>query len=98
MKNLPWGRISGIAIQSIMAAVLGVQRVEALNNTAAPLSGQQKKAEVIDLIQSELAIAEGIAGHSLAHDGDVLQAAGGVIDAVTALHNVLAAKAPAPKS
>jgi hypothetical protein len=93
--NLPWGKIGGVALKVALAAITGTQRVEAMNHPTSPLTGEQKHAQVLDLIQTELTIAEGIAGHTLANDADVLQAASGVIDAVTGLHNVLAAKAHA---
>jgi hypothetical protein len=91
--NLPWGKIGGTALRIALGVVMGVPKVEALNAPGSPLTGEQKKAAVLDLIQTELTLAEQVAGRDLASDADVLKAAGGVIDAVSALHNVLAAKA-----
>lgn len=95
--NLPWGKIAGVALRVGLGALTGVAKVESLN-TGGGLSGAQKRAAVLELIQTELTIAEGIAGRDLASDPDVLKAAGGVIDAVAALHNMLAAKADAAAS
>jgi hypothetical protein len=73
-----------------------ISSAEQLGDALGRSSGADKKAAVLSTVQTELQAAEGIAGRDLANDAEVLAAAGAVIDAEVALHNLVAKKTAAP--
>ncbi len=87
------GKVASL-VPVIFAAVM---QVEAEVNTLKQpgLTGPQKKAAALDIVKTSLGATEGVAGRDLVDDADVLQAAGGVIDAVVALHNIATKKSDA---
>lgn len=73
-----------------------IQSAEALGDALGKTSGADKKAAVLATVQAELTAAEGIAGRDLANDSDVIAAAGAIVDAEVAFHNLIAKKVATP--
>jgi len=73
-----------------------IQQAESLGTALGSSNGADKKAAVLATLQDELLAAEGIAGRPFARDADVVAAAGAVIDAEVALHNLIARKTAPP--
>lgn len=92
MKNLPWGRIAGVVARVALAVVTGVPITEEKAKRVGETDGQTKKDAVLGLVQTELELAALATGKDLSHDGDVMKAAGGIVDAIVAFHNIVAAK------
>jgi len=90
--GFPIGKVISIASRVLGVIDKAAPAVEAASHAFGKGTGPQKKAAVMDLIAAELEAAELVAGAALAHDMDVLAAAGDVSDAYVAFHKVLARK------
>jgi hypothetical protein len=90
--GFPIGKILTIASRVFGVIGRAVPAVEAASHAFGRGSGPEKKAAVMDLVAAELEAAELVAGAAMAHDMDVLQAAGAISDAYAAFHKVLARK------
>jgi hypothetical protein len=56
------------------------------------LKGPDQQAAAMLIVEAVLSTSETLAGRDLINDADVKQAVRGVMDAVVALHNIIAAK------
>ncbi len=90
--GFPLGKVFTIGSGVLMAIVRAVPLIQAARRDGQPLTGPEKKATVLTIVQAELEAAELITGRDLANDDDVLEAAGLITDAVVAFHKVLARK------
>lgn len=93
-----WGAALRIGLSALNTIIPGVSTVEAIARQIPGLKGKQKQDAVVELVRQTLATSEGFTGSDLADDADVEKATRGVIDAVVALHNIIAAKTQAPTS
>jgi hypothetical protein len=91
-----WGAALKIGLSMLNTIVPGVAQVEAIARGLSGMKGKQKQDAVVELVKQALATSEGFVGTDLANDADVEQATRGVIDAVVALNNIVAAKASGP--
>lgn len=90
-----WGGALRIGLSVLNTVIPGVSVVEGIARNLPSLKGKAKQDAVVELVQQALATAEGVAAKELANDADVERATRGVIDAVVALHNIIAQKAAA---
>lgn len=90
--GFPIGKVLSIASRVFGVIDKGVPAIEAAAQAFGHASGSAKKAAVMDLVAAELEAAELVAGAGMAHDMDVLAAAGAISDAYVAFHKVLARK------
>jgi hypothetical protein len=93
--NVPWGKILGVASRVALAAVMGIPTTEEKAKRIGQAAGALKKDAVLDLIQTELQLGQLVIGRDLSQDGEVMKAAGAIVDSVVSLHNVIAAKSGA---
>jgi len=95
LKKVSWKALADITLHIIEGIVPQVGQIEAIVKQVPQLkdlTGADKKAAVLSIISGSLQAAEGLADKDLLNDADVLAAAGGVVDAVVALQNIIAAK------
>lgn len=85
-----------VAARIIGIVVPGVSAVETIASQFGSLKGKQKQDAIVEMVRASLATAESLSGRELAGDEDVERATRGVVDAVVALHNILARKQAAP--
>ena len=90
--KIDWRAVSHIGATIVGAVVPGVQVVEQIAWQFGSLKGAQKPDAVVEMVKQALAAAEGLTSKDLANDLDVEQATRAVIDAVVALHAVVARK------
>ena len=94
-KKVPWKTVFGITTNVLEVLVPEVAQIEKLAKTIPQikqLTGPEKKAAVLVAVQGALETAEGLADRDLLNDPDVLLGAGGIVDAVVAFQNIVAAK------
>lgn len=94
--KINWTRVAHIGATIVGAIVPGVQVVEQLATQFGSLKGVEKQEAVVELVRQALAVAEGLHGGALANNADVEAATRAVIDAVVALHQVVAHATAAP--
>jgi hypothetical protein len=85
-------KVANVAALVLGQVVPGVRVVEQIAKLVKGLTGREKQDAVVELVKSTLAAAEGLTTTDLADDLDVEHATRAVIDAVVALHNVIARK------
>lgn len=93
--KIRWNDVFKVGITVLNAVIPGVSVVETIARQIPALKGKQKQDAVVELVKQSLATAENFAAKDLADDADVEQATRGVIDAVVALNNLIAAKSAA---
>jgi hypothetical protein len=93
--KIRWNDVFKVGITVLNAVIPGVSVVETIARQIPALKGKQKQDAVVELVKQSLATAENFAAKDLADDADVEQATRGVIDAVVALNNLIAAKTAA---
>lgn len=93
--KIRWNDVFRIGTTILGAAIPGVGVVEAIARQIPQLRGQQKQDAVVELVKQALAASEAFVGRELADDEDIAKATRGVIDAVVALNNIIAAKTAA---
>lgn len=94
-KDVQWNKLFDLTSVLIKLVVSEVPRIEQIVQTIPQLkdlTGAEKKAAVLSIVQGALTIVEDVADKDLVNDADVMTAAGGIIDAVVALQNIVAAK------
>jgi hypothetical protein len=91
-----WGSTLRIGLSVLNTIIPGVSVVEGIARQIPGLRGKEKQDAVVELVKQTLATSEQFASKDLANDAEVERATRGVIDAVVALQNILAAKAAAP--
>lgn len=91
--KIDWKSVARIGTKVVGLIVPGVAMIEQIAQQLGALSGQNKQDAVVGLVKSTLAAAEGLTEKELANDADVEAATRSVIDAVVALHKVIAYKA-----
>ncbi len=91
-----WKQALHIGAKIVGTVVPGVAAVEQIATEIVTLRGPAKQDAVVLLVRNALLAAEGITAKDLANDADVELATRRVIDAVVALQNVIAHKAPSP--
>jgi hypothetical protein len=96
--KFPIGTILQYVTRGVIAAAQAIPAVEAFKGTIAGASGADKKTAVLQLVEAELGAARFATGRDLASDPDVMAAAGAVVDAIVALHNIVGKKAVTPAS
>src|SRR5262245_9295262 len=93
-----WGTALRIGLLALNTIVPGVSQIETSARAIPGFKGKQKQDAVAELVRQALATSEGMAGRDLVDDADVDKATRGVIDAVVALHNIIAAKTAQPSA
>jgi hypothetical protein len=93
--KVDWRQVSHIAGAIVGQVVPGVAVVEQLAWQFGNLHGTQRQDAVVELVKQSLSAAEGLTSKDLANDTDIERATRTVIDAVVALHNVVARKTAA---
>jgi hypothetical protein len=93
--GFPWKGVFSIAIGMLDVLVPGVRSVEAIARSFPTLKGKAKQDAVVEMVKQALDVTEGALGRDLAADADVEQATRAAIDAVVALHNIVAEKVKA---
>jgi hypothetical protein len=94
-KKVPWRKVFDVTSNIIATLVPEVGRIEELVKTIPhikDLTGAEKKAAVLSVVKGALENTESLTNKDLLDDAEVAAAAGGVIDAVVALQNIIAAK------
>lgn len=91
--KIDWRNVSHIAAAVVGQIVPGVQMAEEAAWNLGSHDGRDKQQSVVDLVKAALTASEGITSKDLANDKDVEAATRKVIDAVVALHAVIAHKA-----
>jgi hypothetical protein len=71
---------------------MGIPTTEEKAKRIGQTSGTLKKDAVLDLVQTELQLGQLVIGRDLSQDGEVMKAAGAIVDSVVTLHNIIAAK------
>lgn len=84
--------VAGIGFQVAKIIVPAVGTVEDIAKELPGLKGKAKQDAVMALVGAALAAAEDATNKDLLKDADVQSATRGVIDAVVALENIIAAK------
>lgn len=93
--KIPWLTVARIGANVVGQIVPGVAAVESIAESLGTVTGDKKKQAVIDLVKNSVLAAEGLTGKDLAADPQIEQAVGGIVDAVVAFHNIVAAHKPA---
>jgi hypothetical protein len=93
--KVDWRAVSHVAAAIVGQVVPGVQAVESIAWQFGSLKGKEKQDAVVELVRQSLAATEGITAKNLADDLDVEHATRAVVDAVVALHQVVARKSGA---
>lgn len=92
-----WKHVANIGLSVLGTIVPGVAAVEQIARGLPTLRGKAKQDAVVELVKAAVTASEQAAGRELLDDPDVEAATRGVVDAVVALNNILAKKAPAPR-
>lgn len=90
--KVDWRQVVHIGAQIVGTVVPGVAAIETIAQQFGKLQGTQKQDAVVELVRQSLLAAEGVTARDLADDADVATATRAVIDAVVALHVVVARK------
>jgi len=94
--GFPWRQIAHVGLTVVGAVVPGVSAIERIAAAFPGMRGKAKQDAVVEIVKASLQASESVAGRELANDADVEAATRGVIDAVVALQNIVARKAPSP--
>lgn len=94
--KIDWRKVTHLAATIVGQVIPGVAVVEQIASQFGTLRGKDKQDAVAELVKASLEAAESVSGRDLARDEDVDKATRAVIDAVVALHNVVARKSVAP--
>jgi hypothetical protein len=93
--KVDWRAVSHVAAAIVGQVVPGVQMAESIAWQFGSLHGKEKQDAVVELVKQSLAATEGLTAKNLAEDLDVEHATRAVVDAVVALHQVVARKSGA---
>jgi hypothetical protein len=92
IMKMPWKQIGLIGLQIAGAVVPSVHQVEVAFQDVKGAKGSDKQQAALNLVMASLASVEQFTNKDLLQDADVAMATKGVIDAVVALQNIIAAK------
>jgi len=87
-----WKKAIHVAATIVGAALPGVQAIEVMAGQLGELHGKDKQDAVVELVKAALTGAESLTSKDLANDSDVEHETRSVIDAIVALHQVVAKK------
>jgi hypothetical protein len=94
--KVDWRALSHITAAIVGTVVPGVVEMEDVAWKLGTLRGPEKQEGVVQMVRGALAAANTLTERQLAEDPDVERATRGVIDAVVALHKIVAQRAAVP--
>ncbi len=91
-----WLTVARIGASVVGQIVPGVSAVEALAESLGSVTGEQKKQAIVDLVKNTVLAGEGLTNTDFKLEPDLDKAVGAVVDAVVALHEIVARHKAAP--